>query len=60
MNGSSLAGLLDGNAVGVHGDEVGGRLLTIGECGGFADRVFDSLDLFDDGVDAGIRLDGLL
>ena len=60
MDRTGLARVLDGNAVGVHGDDVGDIWLSINGRGGFGRATFGLLDLFDDGIDAGIGLDGLL
>jgi hypothetical protein len=57
---AGLARVLDGNAVGVHGDDVGGIWLSLNGRGRLGRATFGFFDLFDDGIDAGIGLDGLL
>jgi hypothetical protein len=60
MDGAGLARVLYGNAVGMHGDEVGGGRLTVNGRRRFCRVSFGFLDFSDDDIDGGLGLDGLL
>jgi hypothetical protein len=60
MDGAGLARVLDGNAVGMHGDEVGGGRLTVNGRRRFCRVSFGFLDFSYDRIDTGIGFDGLL